>query len=92
MVLLIVVISVLTILLVIVGIQVIFILREIRQTIHHVNSTLNIVDKVVTGLKNPFEEFGGLIQGLKGGLKVVESFGNWMHKKTAQDNEEFPTK
>jgi predicted PurR-regulated permease PerM len=86
-VLLIVVISVLTVLLVIVGIQVIFILKEIRQTLRRVNQTLDSVDHVVQGIKNPFAEFGGVIKGIKSGLKVVETFGDWMRRKTKEDDE-----
>jgi len=87
-VLMIVVVSMLTVLLVIVGVQVILILKEVRRVLSRVNSTIDTVDKVVGNISSPFAQMGGMIEGLKGGFKVVEAFVSWLKNKEEDDEEE----
>ena len=56
--LLIVVTSILTVLLVIVGVQVIMILKEVKTTLGHVNRTLDTADNIVSALSRPVAKGG----------------------------------
>lgn len=79
--LLIVVTSVLTVLLVIVGIYVVLILKEFRLTVKHVNSSLSNVDHMVKNISAPFSGMGDTLAGVKSGLKIVETFVTWIKDK-----------
>ncbi|MBI4058160.1 hypothetical protein HY408_00165 [Candidatus Gottesmanbacteria bacterium] len=73
--LLVVVISVLTILLSIIGVQVIFILAEFRRTVEKVNNILDDAEVVSSGVHKSFVGMAGLMEGFKTGLSVVHLFG-----------------
>lgn len=85
--LLIVVTLILTTLLVIVGIQVILILKEIRQTLSRVNQTLDQADRLLASIGSPFAKMGGMLEGVRSGLKVAETFVNWVKKHPSEDDE-----
>jgi hypothetical protein len=84
--LLIVVTSVLTILLVIVGVQVVMILRELKTTLVHVNHTLDTADNVVSALARPVSGLSDIAAGVKTGLKITEAFVSWISSKNHDDH------
>lgn len=84
--LLIVVTSVLTVLLVIVGVQVVMILREVKTTLTHVNKTLDTADNIVTALSRPLSGLSDITAGVRTGLKITESFVSWISSKNQDHN------
>lgn len=84
--LLIVVTSVLTVLLVIVGVQVIMILREVKTTLTHVNKTLDAADNIVSVLARPVSGLSDIAAGIRTGLKITESFVSWISSKNRDDH------
>lgn len=84
--LLVVVVSILSILLVIVGVQVILILKQFKETLSHVNGTLKEVDDIVALISHPLEGLGDTLAGIKSGLKFAETFVSWL-----KDRENTPT-
>lgn len=70
-----VVITVLTVLLAVIGIQVVFILGEIRKTIIRMNKMLEDAGTITGGISKSLTNVGGLFEGLKTGLQVVNFFG-----------------
>jgi hypothetical protein len=86
--LLIIIVSILTILLVIVGIHVIQILREARLSIEKINHTIDGVDQLVHNFHSPLGHKGGLIEGVKTGLKVAEEFIYWLKKEDIQQEDD----
>jgi uncharacterized protein YoxC len=76
--LLIVVVSILSVLLVIVGVQVILILKQFRQTLDLVNKNLHNVEDTLSLLAKPFTGMGDTLAGLKSGLKLSETFILWL--------------
>ena len=82
---LIVVISILTILLVVVGVHVVQILSEVRKSIQKFNNTVDTADAFIHRLHSPFQHKGGVIEGVKVGLQVADSFVHWLKK--AEENE-----
>jgi hypothetical protein len=85
-VLLIVVTTILTALLVIVGVQVIMILKEVKTTLTHVNKTLDTADDIVSALARPVSGLSDIAAGVKTGLKITESFVSWISSKNRDDH------
>lgn len=84
--LLIVVTAVLTVLLVIVGIQVILILKEVKTTLIHVNRSLDTADNIVSALARPVSGLSDIAAGVRTGLKITESFVSWISSKNREDH------
>ncbi|MBI2641149.1 hypothetical protein HYW87_00960 [Candidatus Roizmanbacteria bacterium] len=67
-----VVLTVTTILLIIVGIQLIFVLKEIRKTLRKVNTIIEGFESVGTSLQHGLSELSGFVSGFKSILKIVD--------------------
>lgn len=76
------VVTVLTILLSIIGIQIAFILAEMRKSIEKINKMLDDGGLVTGSIGKSVSSMGGLVEGIKSGLSVVSFFG----KKPASSN------
>ncbi len=72
---------VLTVLLVVVGIQVIFILKEVRLSLMHFNRTLSGADSMINLVSNSLHGMGDTLVGVKSGLKVLEVFIHWLKER-----------
>lgn len=70
--LLIIVLSVSCILLSIVGIQLIFILREVRQTVKRINRIVDSFEEIGVGLDHGLSEVVGFLNGFKSIAKALE--------------------
>src|SRR4030042_2704938 len=79
--LLIVVITTLTILLSFIGIQVVFILRELRRTLEKINKMLDDLGLITESIAQPIAGFGGMIDGIRSGMKAVNAIGRFLNKK-----------
>lgn len=66
------VIIVLTILLLVLGIQVFFILRELRKTIDKANKVLDDTGVITESVSKPISSFSSLAMGLKTGAKLAK--------------------
>lgn len=64
----------LTILLVILGIQVFYILKEIRTSIQKANKMLDDAGKVTGTVSEGVSSMSGFINGIKSGISLVTSF------------------
>ena len=71
--LIIVVTLILTILLVVLGIQMWFILKEIRISIQKMNKMLDDMQKVTGTVGEGISNLGGVMSGLKAGLSIFSS-------------------
>ena len=67
-----VVLTVTTILLVVVGIQLIFVLKELRKTLKKVNGIIENFEKVGMSVEHSFSEITGFVSGLKSIFKVID--------------------
>lgn len=75
------VIIILTILLLILGIQVFFILRELRKTIDKANKVLDDTGVITESVSKPISSFSSLAMGLKTGAKLAKILnGGKKHK------------
>ena len=75
------VIIVLTILLLILGIQVFFILKELRKTIDKANKVLDDTGVITESVSKPISSFSSLAMGLKTGAKLAKILNGGKHKK-----------
>jgi hypothetical protein len=80
-----VVISVLTILLVVLGIQVYFILKEIRKTIGHANNVLSHANLITESISKPLSSLASLSTGFK--ASSVVSVAKIIKSLLAKDEE-----
>lgn len=78
--LLILVVTILTTLLAISGIQVIHILRELRTTVKTLNKVLDDSHTITSSIAKPVAGFSGFLTGLKSGSKVLGMLLNQKEK------------
>lgn len=69
-----VVLSVTTILLIVVGLQLIFVLRDLRKTIKKVNTIIESFEHMGETLDHSFGEMKGFLGGLKTVFKLIDIF------------------
>ncbi len=72
--LLIIVLSISTVLLTVVGIQLFLVLNALRKSIQNVNKIINGFDAIGIGLKHGLGEATGFINGFKTILKIVDLY------------------
>ena len=80
--LLFIVIIILTILLLVLGIQVFFILKDLRQTISKANRVLDNTGEITESVSGPVSSLSSILMGLKTGAK----FANFMKKAKDEDD------
>lgn len=77
--------SLLTILLTVVGIQVFFLIKEARFTLTHYNSLLKRADRIINHLEHSVDDLSDTVSGLRSGLKLVEAFTLWVQKQHGRE-------
>lgn len=70
--LLLVVLSITTILLIFVGIQLIFVLREVRKTLRRINRVIEGFENLGVNVNQGFSELTGFIAGIKTLIATIE--------------------
>ncbi len=92
--LLVAVIVVLTTLLVVIGIQVVNILKEFKRSIEKINKILEDAGVISGAVAKPMSDFSGFFEGVKGGFKIVEWLVDFIkeRKKTKPPKQEEPRK
>jgi uncharacterized membrane protein YqiK len=75
------VVIILTVLLVILGIQVFFILRALRITIDKANKVLEDAGHITESVSKPISSFSTLAMGLKTGATIAKIFSGEKHDK-----------
>lgn len=77
------VIVVLTVLLLILGIQVFFVLREFKQTVIKANKVLDDTGLITKSVSGPISTLSSLLTGVKAGTALISLFNR--KKKTIRD-------
>ncbi len=67
-----VVLTVTTILLIVIGIQLVFVLKELRKTLTKVNEIITNFEKVGVSVEHSFSEITGFVSGFKTIFKVLD--------------------
>ncbi len=77
-----VVLTITTILLIVVGIQLVFVLKEIRKTLQKVNTIIENFERVGGSLEHGFTELTGFFAGVKTLFKVIDILHSKKNAKT----------
>lgn len=86
--LLIIVVSTLTVLLTIIGIQVFFIFQEVRRSIQKMNKILDDAGLISESVAKPISSISGSLVGLSGITGVLGWLANWKKKKIKEEVKE----
>ncbi len=81
--LLVTVVTILTIILAVIGIQVVFILQEFRRMLERTSKIMEDAGRVTEGISTSFTGVSGILAGFKTGLTAVNVF----HKKKNKTDE-----
>jgi len=73
--LLIIVITTLTILLSVIGIQIVYILREVRRSLEKINQLLDDAGMITESIVRPITGLGGMVDSLRSIGKAMETIG-----------------
>jgi len=79
------VVGILTVLLLLLGVQVFFILREIRGTISKANKVLDDAGIISTSISRPVESFSTIMSGVKVGSLVASFLANKKRKMREEE-------
>ena len=90
-VILVVVITTLTILLTFIGIQVVYILKDLRETLQKVNKIVAQAEALTTAIAKPITGISSLIEGIQSSLKIAELLG-YVKKNAKNAIGELPEK
>ncbi|MBI5356283.1 hypothetical protein HZB78_01580 [Candidatus Collierbacteria bacterium] len=90
-VILVVVITTLTILLTFIGIQVVYILKDLRETLHKVNKIVGQAESLTTAISKPITGISSLVEGIQSSMKIAELLG-YVKKNAKSAIEELPEK
>jgi len=74
--------SILSLVLLVVGVQTILVLQQLRKTIERVNRMSDVVEVSVTKVVTPLANLGGMMGGMKTGFRMLELFTNFLQKQT----------
>ncbi len=72
---------ILTIILSVVGVQLVLVLTQFKRTLKTVNRTMTDVESKLSQLLEHMQSLGGIATGVKTGVKVFETFVSWLNKK-----------
>ncbi|MEA2056979.1 MAG: hypothetical protein U9O78_04745 [Patescibacteria group bacterium] len=79
---------ILTVILTVVGIQLVLVLAQFRKTLKTINRTASDVELKVGRLVDSMQSLGGIASGVKTGVQVFETFASWLSKRKKDNQDE----
>lgn len=83
---LIIIITLVTVLIMVIGIQTILILKKANHTLEKINSTLDSLHQIAHNVTHPLSDLKSLGDGVKTGLHVAEYIVNWVKEKKQSES------
>lgn len=80
-----VVVTALTIMLIIVGIELLQVLKEARKTLKRTNAILDDIETISSSVSGPVSKFSNLIQGMQQGATVISTITRILEKRFGND-------
>lgn len=77
--------AILSIILIVVGVQTILVLQEVRRSLKRFNELAEVIEVTVTRTFTPLQNLGGMMAGLKVGMKMFESFAHFVKKQNDEE-------
>ena len=71
-------ISILTVVATVIGIQIIFLLKEVAHTLGKFNSALDTTEAAMRRFAEPFSNMLAVVEGLKHSTKIIEIFSSFV--------------
>ena len=87
--LLIIVITVLTVIITAIGVQLYLLLRDVRKTLGHTNAILDQADELIHKLSNPAASITGIVSGLKEGANIIETISGIFSRHKSDSNNDY---
>lgn len=84
--------AVLSIILIVVGVQTILVLQEVRRTLQRVNAMTEVVETTVLKTLTPLQNIGGMMGGFKTGFRLLETFTGFLKRSADADEDEYVPK
>ncbi len=72
--------SIVAVVMTVAGIQLIMTLHEARKTLRHVNSLVETLEAVAVHSIGSLAGLGGMMEGVKSGLRIAQSFSSWLNR------------
>jgi len=73
-------IAVLTVIAAVIGVQIILILKEVKNSLHKVNSLVNTAEDTMSKFSQPLVGLAGVFEGIKQSTKVIELVTDFMSR------------
>lgn len=77
--------AILSVVLLVVGVQMILVLQEVRRSLRNFNHMTEVIEEGVTRTLAPFQQLGGLGSGLRTGMRLLDTFSNFLHSQRHED-------
>ncbi len=71
---------VLTIVMTVVGVQLVLVLLQMKKTLTKINSGLDVAGSTLSHIITPLQQLGATAQSVQTGFKVLETFTSWLQK------------
>lgn len=71
---------ILTIVLSVVGVQMVLVLLELKKTLQRVNQALETADSKIASIVAPLQKISGVATGIGTGMRVFEAFVGWLQR------------
>lgn len=78
--------SILTVVLTVVGIQMVSVLLELKKTVKKVNKAIETTDDKISAIIQPLQKVAGVAAGVGTGMKVFEAFVTWLQRDKEKDS------
>lgn len=79
--------AILSVVLIVVGVQTILVLQEVKRSLQRFNTMTDIVEKTVTKALSPLQNVGGMMTGFKTGFKLLETFSVFLKRSSQEEYE-----
>jgi hypothetical protein len=73
--------AILSVVLLVVGVQTILVLQEVRRSLRNFNRMTEVVEETVVRTLTPFQQLGGVGSGLRTGFRLLETFSTFIQSK-----------
>lgn len=74
--------AILSVVLLVVGVQTILVLQEVRRSLTNFNRMTEVIEETVVRTLSPFQQLGGVGSGLRTGLRLLETFSSFIQNKS----------
>lgn len=80
--------AILSVVLLVVGVQTILVLQEVRRSLRNFNHLTEVIEEGVTRTLAPFQQLGGMGSGLRTGMRLLDTFSTFLTSKRHEDETE----